>query len=67
MTNVFAVVGEHRDEPSRLLLLGDDGNSYAYANAFGQPIVVEPTDEWSIDPDALRHEVDGNAGSGQDN
>jgi len=26
MTNVFAVVGQHRDVPDRLLLLGEDGH-----------------------------------------
>lgn len=49
MTNVFAVVGEHRQEPGRLLLLGDDGHYYAYATVSGQPTEVEPTDEWEID------------------
>lgn len=61
MTNVFAVVGEHRDEPTRLLLVGDDGRYYAYAtnatNATNatSPTEVEPSDEWAIDdaPDAL--------------
>jgi len=49
MTNVFAVVGEHRDEPHRLLLLGDDGQYYAYGRMESQPTEVEPTDEWEID------------------
>ena len=52
MTNVFAVVGEHREEPSRLLLLGDDGHYYAYGSTENQPTEVEPTDEWEIDQDA---------------
>ena len=28
MTNCFSVVGEHRDDPDRLLLLGEDGGLY---------------------------------------
>ncbi|MDP9363745.1 MAG: hypothetical protein M3Q10_05875 [Chloroflexota bacterium] len=50
MTNVFAVVGEHRAEPDRLLLLGDDGRYYAFA-ADGRPAEVEPGDAWSLDND----------------
>ena len=49
MTNVFAVVGEHRDEPTRLLLIGDDGRYYAYATDAAAPTEVEPTGEWAID------------------
>lgn len=48
MTNVFAVVGEHRREPNRLLLLGEDGRYYAYT-ADGQLSVVEPTESWRLD------------------
>ncbi len=51
MTNVFAVVGQHRVEPGRLLLLGDDGRYYAYATDDVLLTEVEPTDEWAIDPD----------------
>ena len=53
MTNIFAVVGEHRDEPTRLLLLGADGHYYAYAAvASREPTEVEPSDDWQIDPEA---------------
>ncbi len=52
MTNVFAVVGEHRDEPTRLLLIGDDGRYYAYATDAATPTEVEPTAEWAIDAGA---------------
>ena len=48
MTNVFAVVGEHRAEPERLLLLGEDGRYYAFA-ADGRPTEVEPTGAWRLD------------------
>ena len=52
MTNIFAVVGEHRVEPSRLLLVGDDGHFYAYDADDGRPTEVQPSDEWEWDPDA---------------
>lgn len=52
MTNVFAVVGEHRREPGRLLLLGEDGRYYAY-RADGAPLEVEPSAAWNLDEDAL--------------
>lgn len=48
MTNVFAVVGEHRAAPDRLLLLGDDGRYYAFA-ADSRPTEVEPTGAWRLD------------------
>lgn len=49
MTNVFAAAGEHRDEPSRLLLLGEDGHYDAYGRVAAQPTQVDPGDEWEID------------------
>lgn len=52
MTNVFAVVGEHRREPGRLLLLGEDGRYYAY-RADGAPMVVEPGAAWNLDDEAV--------------
>ena len=48
MTNVFAVVGQHRAEPGRLLLRGDDGRYYAYA-ANGHLSAVEPSNAWVLD------------------
>lgn len=53
MTNVFAVVGEHRREPGRLLLLGEDGRFYAY-RADGAPMEVEPGAAWLLDEAALQ-------------
>ncbi len=55
MTNLYAVVGEHRDEPGRLLLLGDDGQYYDYdaLHSYSEPSQVVPTDEWNVDTDAL--------------
>ncbi len=54
VTNVFEVVGEHREEPSRLLLRGEDGLFYAYATSDSHPTAVEPSEEWELDA-----EVDG--------
>lgn len=45
---VFAVVGEHRADPARLLLLGDDGHFYAYAIDDPVPIALEHTPEWIV-------------------
>ena len=48
MTNVFAVIGQATADPSRLLLLGEDGRFYAYAPD-GQPRPAEPGDGWRLD------------------
>ena len=53
-TTVYSVIGEHRLEPCRLLLLGEDGRYYALAANAAQPTAVEPSDEWKIDPPAKR-------------
>lgn len=49
MTTVFAAIGEHRDDPDRLLLLGADGHHYAYPLPDGPASPVEPGDEWLVD------------------
>jgi len=49
MTHVFAVIGEHREQPDQLLLLGADGRFYTYVSAEGPPVEVEPTEEWALD------------------
>lgn len=48
MPNIFAVVGEHRDDPGRLLLRGTDDYFYAYDDA-GRPRLVELTADWTLD------------------
>jgi hypothetical protein len=53
-TTVYSVIGEHRLEPHRLLLLCDDGHYYAFAANAARPTAVEPTEEWEIDPPANR-------------
>jgi hypothetical protein len=49
VTIVFAVVGVHRHDPCRLLLLGADGRYYGQALPDGQPVEVEPDEAWLID------------------
>ena len=49
MTTVFAVVGEHRDDPDRLLLLGDDGVHYDLRLPDGPAVPIEPDERWFVD------------------
>jgi len=45
----LAVVGENRDDPEQLLLLGSDGNYYSYSlpDDSTQPVVPDGT--WSVE------------------
>jgi len=49
----FVVVGEHRADPSQLLLLGADGRYYAYAPTDGQPTHVEVDEAWDVENSAV--------------
>jgi len=49
MTTVFAVVGQHREDPGRLLLLGTDGRHYDLELPDNAPVPCEPDDHWAID------------------
>jgi len=50
MTNIFAVVGEHRVDPDRLLVVGQDGNTYDYNVPADQLLPTELSDEdWQVD------------------
>ena len=49
MTAIFAVVGERRDDPLELLLLGADGQHYAYPLPDGPVVPVEPDEAWRRD------------------
>ncbi len=42
-------VGERRDDPLELLLLGDDGQHYAYPLPDGPAWPVEPDAGWAVD------------------
>lgn len=47
--NELAVVGERKEDPSELLLLGSDGHYYSYTLPDGEPEEVVPNDEWEIE------------------
>lgn len=49
MTIVFAVVGVHRDDPCRFLLLGADGRYYDHCLPDGHPVEVNPDESWLLD------------------
>jgi hypothetical protein len=46
---VFAVVGEHREDPDLLLLLGTDDRFYQLDLTDGHPTPVELADCWQLD------------------
>lgn len=48
MTNVYAVIGEHRANPRRLLLLGEDGCFYSFTYS-GRYTRVDSIDDWMLD------------------
>jgi hypothetical protein len=48
----LAVVGESKEDPQRLLLLGEDGNYYAYSLPGGNPRPVEPDESWTVEDDS---------------
>jgi hypothetical protein len=50
MTTIFAVIGENRNDPDRLLVMGDDGHHYAYQVSDGTTAPVELTPDWALDP-----------------
>lgn len=52
MPNILAAVGEHRDDPDHLLLLGEDGHYYDLRLTDGAtvPLPLEPGEEWLFDP-----------------
>lgn len=56
MTIVFVAVGQLRDDPDCLLLLGADGRHYVQALPDGEPEPVEPDERWQLDQEAPRPE-----------
>ncbi len=48
--NELAVVGENKDDPEQLLLLGSDGNYYVYSLPDDSTQPVVPDDHWSVEP-----------------
>ena len=49
MADIYAVVGEHWEDPNRLLLLGDDGLDHDFALLDGTTAPVEPDEAWDAD------------------
>ena len=52
MTTVYSIIGEHSDDPARLLALGADGQHYALVLSQGTLTPVDVDDSWSLDPEA---------------
>ena len=59
MATVFAVVGERREDPNRLLLLGADGQHDDLALPDGTTAPVEPDEAWVVDEDPPAAEIAG--------
>jgi hypothetical protein len=45
----FRVIGERRDDPGHLLLIGPAGEWYDYALEDGTITRIDPTDAWAVD------------------
>ena len=45
----FQVIGELKDDPNHLLLLGDDRHWYDFDIASGSITPIEPSDAWAVD------------------
>jgi hypothetical protein len=44
-----AVVGEKKDDPDQLLLMGDNGEYYAYSIPDDTAAAVEPNEDWIVE------------------
>jgi hypothetical protein len=56
MTIESTVVGEHREDPSRFLVIGTDGQYYGYDPSREQLVAIEPDARWELirgDDDAI--------------
>jgi hypothetical protein len=49
MTNQFSIIGQHRENPDQLLLIGDDGQRYATDISMSDPVPVESDEDYLID------------------
>lgn len=45
----FQVIGELKDNAQQLLLMGNDGQYYAYDLVTGDIVALSPDDTWSVD------------------
>lgn len=53
----FEVIGEHRIDPARLLLFGEDGRFYAFNLHDGESSPTQLSDEWIVDACHLRDKL----------
>jgi hypothetical protein len=49
MVCLYAVIGEHDTDPDLLLVVGEDGQHYAWALATDETTPVEVDERWRID------------------
>lgn len=56
MISVYSIVGEHHDDPDRLLALGADGQHYALMLPQGAMLPVVPDEQWLLDPEPPERE-----------
>ena len=45
----FQVIGELRNNPNHLLLLGDDGRCYCFDVRLDRIAPLDPDDDWAVD------------------
>jgi len=53
----YEVIGEHQVDPTRLLVMGEDGHFYTLDLIDGQTAPAELTDEWVVDTCDLREKL----------
>jgi hypothetical protein len=53
----YEVIGEHLTDPTRLLVVGDDGHSYALDLHDGATSPADFSDEWIIDTCDFREKL----------
>ena len=53
----YEVIGEHATDPTRLLVMGDDGRFYALDLNDGATLPASFSDEWIVDTCDLREKL----------
>jgi hypothetical protein len=49
MANLFSIIGQHKDDPDRFLLIAEDGQHYSTDVSISEPLPVQPGDDYLID------------------
>ena len=49
MTTVYSIIGEHREDPARVMVLGSDSQYYAMILPSRVTFSVEPDYDWCLD------------------